>query len=155
MINEPKIVEITEVIEETPTIKTFKFDWDYETLGKPNPGEFLMVWNFKNEKPMSIAQINDDELAITVKNIGIKLIPNPNDNSNGIISNICKTKDAPYCKSGIKASVIVAINKAFEIFVFLEVIFLIFAKSFFLFLQYIGKLSNDNSLKSLLSGFNI
>ena len=70
MINEPKIVEITEIIDETPTIKTFKFGWDMETLGKPNPGEFLMVWNFKNEKPMSIAQINDNELAITVKNIG-------------------------------------------------------------------------------------
>lgn len=70
MINEPKIVEITEIIEETPTIKTFKFNWDFEKLGKPNSGEFLMVWNFKNEKPMSIAQINDNELAITVKNIG-------------------------------------------------------------------------------------
>ncbi len=70
MINEPKIVEIKEIIDETPTIKTFKFDWDMETLGKPNPGEFVMVWNFKNEKPMSIAQINDNELAISVKNIG-------------------------------------------------------------------------------------
>ena len=70
MINEPKIVTIKEIIEETPTIKTFKFDWDFETLGKPNPGEFVMVWNFRNEKPMSIAQINDNELAITVKNIG-------------------------------------------------------------------------------------
>ena len=70
MINEPKIVEITEIITETPTIKTFKFDWDFETLGKPNPGEFLMIWNFNNEKPMSISQINDNELAITVKNIG-------------------------------------------------------------------------------------
>lgn len=70
MINEPKIVEIKEIIVETPTIKTFKFDWDFETLGKPDPGEFVMVWNFKNEKPMSIAQINDNELAITVKNIG-------------------------------------------------------------------------------------
>ncbi len=70
MINEPKIVEIKEIIDETPTIKTFKFDWDFETLGKPNPGEFLMIWNFNNEKPMSISQINDDELAITVKNIG-------------------------------------------------------------------------------------
>ena len=70
MINEPKIVEIKEIITETPTIKTFKFDWDFETLGKPNPGEFLMIWNFSNEKPMSISQINDDELAITVKNIG-------------------------------------------------------------------------------------
>ena len=50
MINEPKIVEIKEIIDETPTIKTFKFDWDMETLGRPNPGEFVMVWNFKNEK---------------------------------------------------------------------------------------------------------
>ena len=70
MINEPKIVEITEVVSETPTIKTFKFSWDFKTLGMPNPGEFLMVWNFNNEKPMSISQINDNELAITVKNIG-------------------------------------------------------------------------------------
>ncbi|WP_458405087.1 dihydroorotate dehydrogenase electron transfer subunit [Methanobrevibacter sp.] len=70
MINEPKIVEITEIIEETPTIKTFKFDWNFKTLGKPNPGEFVMVWNFSNEKPMSISQINDNELAISVKNIG-------------------------------------------------------------------------------------
>ena len=70
MINEPKIVEIKEIITETPTIKTFKFDWDFEKLEKPNPGEFLMIWNFNNEKPMSISQINDNELAITVKNIG-------------------------------------------------------------------------------------
>ena len=70
MINEPKIVEIKEIIDETPTIKTFKFDWDMEKLGRPNPGEFVMVWNFQNEKPMSISQINDNELAITVKNIG-------------------------------------------------------------------------------------
>lgn len=70
MINEPKIVEIKEIIDETPTIKTFKFDWDMDSLGRPNPGEFIMVWNFKNEKPMSISQINDDELAISVKNIG-------------------------------------------------------------------------------------
>ena len=70
MINEPKIVEITDIVVETPTIKTFKFVWDFEKLGKPNPGEFLMIWNFNNEKPMSISQINDDELAITVKNIG-------------------------------------------------------------------------------------
>ncbi len=25
----PQIVEINEIIEETPTIKTFVFDWDY------------------------------------------------------------------------------------------------------------------------------
>ena len=57
MIREPKIVEIKEIIVETPTIKTFKFDWDFKTLGKPNPGEFLMIWNFNNEKPMSISFI--------------------------------------------------------------------------------------------------
>ena len=70
MIREPKIVEITGIVDETPTIKTFTFDWDFKELGKPNPGEFLMIWNFNNEKPMSISQINDNELAITVKNIG-------------------------------------------------------------------------------------
>ena len=65
MINEPKIVEIKEITVETPTIKTFLFDWDMDQLG-----EFVMVWNFNNEKPMSISQINDNELAISVKNIG-------------------------------------------------------------------------------------
>lgn len=70
MIREPKIVEIKEVINETPSIKTFLFDWDMRKFGTPNPGEFLMVWNFFNEKPMSISQINVNQLAITVKNIG-------------------------------------------------------------------------------------
>ena len=70
MINEPVIVKIKEIIQETPTIKTFVFDWDMQKYGTPNPGEFVMVWNFKNEKPMSISQINDNELAISVKNIG-------------------------------------------------------------------------------------
>ena len=70
MIRKPKIVEISEIIDETPTIRTFKFEWDFEKLGRPNPGEFLMIWNFSNEKPMSISQINDNQLAISVKNIG-------------------------------------------------------------------------------------
>lgn len=68
----PQIVEIKEVIEETPTIKTFVFDWDMDKYGIPKPGEFVMVWNFENEKPMSISKINPDkqELAISIKNIG-------------------------------------------------------------------------------------
>ena len=70
MIREPKIVEITDIVRQTPTIKTFYFDWDFESLGKPNAGEFVMVWNFKNEKPMSISHINSNELAITVKDVG-------------------------------------------------------------------------------------
>ena len=70
MINEPVIVKIKEITQETPTIKTFVFDWDMQKYGTPNPGEFVMVWNFKNEKPMSISRISDNEMAITVKNIG-------------------------------------------------------------------------------------
>lgn len=68
----PQIVNIKEIIVETPTIKTFKFDWDMDKYGIPNPGEFVMVWNFNNEKPMSISYIDEDkqELGITVKNIG-------------------------------------------------------------------------------------
>ena len=66
----PQVLEIKDIIEETPTIKTFIFDWTMIGEKIPSPGQFVMVWNFKNEKPMSIAQINDDELAITVKNIG-------------------------------------------------------------------------------------
>lgn len=68
----PQVVEIKEIKEETPTIKTFTFDWDMDKYGIPNPGEFVMVWNFENEKPMSISKIDpaDNKLAITVKNIG-------------------------------------------------------------------------------------
>ena len=67
MIKEPVIVEIDEIIVQTPTIKTLMFDWDFDNV---NPGEFVMVWNFENEKPMSVSHIDDGKLGITVKNIG-------------------------------------------------------------------------------------
>ena len=72
MMDVPQIVEIKEITEETPTIKTFTFDWDMDKYGIPNPGEFIMVWNFENEKPMSISKIDSEnkQLSITVKNIG-------------------------------------------------------------------------------------
>lgn len=68
----PQIVEINEIIEETPTIKTFVFDWDMDKFGVPSPGEFVMVWNFHNEKPMSISLIDKENsrMAISVKNVG-------------------------------------------------------------------------------------
>ena len=66
MIRAPKAVAIKEIIDETPTIKTFKFDTDIEA----NPGEFLMLWNVTDEKPMSISKIGDGELSVSVKNIG-------------------------------------------------------------------------------------
>lgn len=72
MDNVPIIVKIKDIVKETPTVKTFIFNWNMERDGIPNPGEFLMVWNFNNEKPMSISYINKElgEIGITVKNIG-------------------------------------------------------------------------------------
>ena len=66
----PHIVKINDIVDETPTIKTFRFKWDSGKYGVPNPGEFLMVWNFEDEKPMSISGIYDDEISISIKNIG-------------------------------------------------------------------------------------
>lgn len=69
-MNVPQVKKIKTIIEETPTIKTFIFDWDMEEV--PNPGQFLMVWNFNDEKPMSISLINEEsmEIGISIKNVG-------------------------------------------------------------------------------------
>lgn len=71
-MNVPKVLKIKRIINETPTIKTFIFDWDMTRDNIPYPGQFLMVWNFKDEKPMSISTINkeNNEIGISVKNIG-------------------------------------------------------------------------------------
>jgi dihydroorotate dehydrogenase electron transfer subunit len=71
-MNVPKVLKIKSIVEETPTIKTFYFDWDMDEDTTPYPGQFLMVWNFNDEKPMSISYINteDEEIGISVKNIG-------------------------------------------------------------------------------------
>ena len=72
MMDSSEVVKIKDVIYETPTIKTIIFDWDMDRYGVPNPGEFVMVWNFENEKPMSISEIDvsNNQLAITVKDVG-------------------------------------------------------------------------------------
>ena len=71
-MNVPKVLKIKKIINETSTIKTFIFDWDMDVENIPCPGQFLMVWNFKDEKPMSISTIDVDnnEIGITVKNVG-------------------------------------------------------------------------------------
>ena len=71
-MNVPKVIEIKKIIEETPTIKTFIFDWTMVGENIPTPGQFVMVWNFKDEKPMSISYIDvvKGELGITVKKVG-------------------------------------------------------------------------------------
>ena len=57
-MNVPQVLEIKKIIEETPTIKTFIFDWTMVGENIPTPGQFVMVWNFKDEKPMSISYID-------------------------------------------------------------------------------------------------
>ncbi len=65
----PKIVEIKRIIQETDTVKTFIFDFCGESV---KPGQFMMVWNFQDEKPMSISIINPakNEIGISIKNVG-------------------------------------------------------------------------------------
>lgn len=71
-MNVPQVLEIKRIVEETPSIKTFIFDWTMIGENIPEPGQFVMVWNFEDEKPMSISYIDipAGELGITVKNVG-------------------------------------------------------------------------------------
>ena len=46
----PKVVTIQETIIETPTVKTFVFP--FEITEDIHPGQFVMVWDLTNEKPM-------------------------------------------------------------------------------------------------------
>ncbi len=65
----PTVVEIEEIIVESPTVKTFIFDWQVE---KEIPGQFMMVWNFNDEKPMSLSLIDsiENRIGISVRNVG-------------------------------------------------------------------------------------
>ncbi|MDR1820056.1 MAG: dihydroorotate dehydrogenase electron transfer subunit [Methanobrevibacter sp.] len=70
-----RVLKIKEIIEETPTIKTFIFDWDMKEGKIPVPGQFIMIWSFNgvlDEKPMSISKIDTvkGEIAVTVKQLG-------------------------------------------------------------------------------------
>jgi len=59
----PVDVFITEIVEETPTIKTFFFDTSFELI----PGQFVMVWiRGVDEVPMALSYGN----AITVQKVG-------------------------------------------------------------------------------------
>ncbi|MFW5928549.1 MAG: dihydroorotate dehydrogenase electron transfer subunit [Thermoplasmatota archaeon] len=60
------IVEIKEIVDETPKIKSFYFDWDVEI----KPGQFVMVWiPGVDEIPMSLSR-QTPEQSITVRNVG-------------------------------------------------------------------------------------
>jgi len=61
-----RVVEIEEIIEDTPTIKTFFF----RDNSHPKPGQFYMIWiPGVDEFPMSISYIGDRS-GFTVKRIG-------------------------------------------------------------------------------------
>ncbi len=61
-----EILEIDEIVVETPTIKTFFFDWHFDI----EPGQFVMIWvPGVDEMPMSLSYIYDKR-GITVRNVG-------------------------------------------------------------------------------------
>jgi dihydroorotate dehydrogenase electron transfer subunit len=69
----PKVLEIKEVFEESKTVKTFIFNWNMDQKESlPKPGQFMMLWNFEDEKPMSISLIDPvkSELGISIKSVG-------------------------------------------------------------------------------------
>lgn len=65
----PKIVEIKKIIKETETIKTFIFDWK---ISEEIPGQFMMLWNFNDEKPMSLSLIDplNNEIGFSIRKVG-------------------------------------------------------------------------------------
>lgn len=66
----PVVVKIEETIIETPTVKTFIFP--FEITDDIHPGQFVMVWDLNNEKPMTISVIDKDNnlMGITVRKAG-------------------------------------------------------------------------------------
>lgn len=65
----PKVLKIKRVIDDTPTVKTFIFDWK---VRDEMPGQFMMLWNFQDEKPMSISMIDpsNHELGLSIRDVG-------------------------------------------------------------------------------------
>lgn len=63
MIEQPKMVKICDVIEESPGVKTFFFKWNVDFV----PGQFIMVWiPLIDEKPFTISYIQNDLVGISV-----------------------------------------------------------------------------------------
>ena len=71
-IHIPHVTPIKRIVEETPTVKTYYFPWEFDEGVNLSPGQFMMVWNFQDEKPMSISSIDpvNGEIGISVKMVG-------------------------------------------------------------------------------------
>jgi dihydroorotate dehydrogenase electron transfer subunit len=60
-------LQIAEIIDETPDVKTFTFQHKLET----KPGQFVMLTDFEHgEKPFSIADCTENQFSLTVKKVG-------------------------------------------------------------------------------------
>jgi dihydroorotate dehydrogenase electron transfer subunit len=59
----PRVVSITDIVEETPSIRSFYFDYDFDFI----PGQFVMVWvPGVDEIPMALSRRS----SITVQRVG-------------------------------------------------------------------------------------
>lgn len=68
MIEQPKMVKIYDIREETPGVKTFFFEADFEF----KPGQFIMVWiPDLDEKPFTISYMHRSLIGISVLKIGL------------------------------------------------------------------------------------
>jgi len=68
LIERPKIVDIIDVRTEIKNVKTLYFR--YKSI-KVNPGQFFMVWDFREEIPLSVSYITGSDIfGITVKKVG-------------------------------------------------------------------------------------
>lgn len=68
-VNTMRTTEIVQIINETPTVKTFFLD--DKLCSKAKPGQFLMLWiPGVDEIPLSIADAHDNLVTVSVKQVG-------------------------------------------------------------------------------------
>ncbi len=71
--NVPQVKEIKNIKNESNTVKTFIFDWKLDSKSDyPLPGQFMMIWNFEDEKPMSLSLIDPikEQIGFSIKKVG-------------------------------------------------------------------------------------
>lgn len=67
MIEQPRMVKICDIVEESPGVKTFYFKWNLDFV----PGQFIMVWiPLLDEKPFTISYIQKDMVGVSVLKCG-------------------------------------------------------------------------------------
>ncbi len=68
MIEQPRMIKICDITEESPGVKTFFFKWNQDFV----PGQFIMVWiPLLDEKPFTISYTQKDVVGISVLKRGV------------------------------------------------------------------------------------